>query len=209
MQHHHRAAEPGAAPRPLEAELSRRLAPNENVLASLQVDLSGTLHFAHGLLALTSQRLLACTEGGEWREWALAPGLGMRLLDHGGVGTLELHDDRGRLAFWHFTLARNPQAQRLARQFELRTVQIVRGGLDQGAAPDDEALCPVCHTEMPADAEECPVCARARPPLPSTWVLLRLWRFARPYKKQLAAGFALTLASTAATLVPPDRKSVV
>ena len=34
-------------------------------------------------------------------------------------------------------------------------------------------------------------------------MLLRLWRFARPYRKQLAAGFALTLASTAATLVPP------
>ena len=37
----------------------------------------------------------------------------------------------------------------------------------------------------------------------STWVLLRLWRFARPHKKQLAAGFGLTLASTAASLVPP------
>ncbi len=34
-------------------------------------------------------------------------------------------------------------------------------------------------------------------------MLLRLWRFARPYKKQLAAGFTLTLASTAASLVPP------
>jgi ATP-binding cassette subfamily B protein len=34
-------------------------------------------------------------------------------------------------------------------------------------------------------------------------VLLRLGRFARPYRKQLAIGFALTLASTAATLVPP------
>lgn len=47
------------------------------------------------------------------------------------------------------------------------------------------------------------VCARAQPAQTSTWVLLRLWRFAHPYRKQLAAGFALTLASTAATLVPP------
>ena len=38
---------------------------------------------------------------------------------------------------------------------------------------------------------------------PSTWVLLRLGRFAKPYRKQLIAGFLLTLASTAATLVPP------
>jgi ATP-binding cassette subfamily B protein len=34
-------------------------------------------------------------------------------------------------------------------------------------------------------------------------VLLRLGRFAKPYRKQLLAGFLLTLASTAATLVPP------
>lgn len=34
-------------------------------------------------------------------------------------------------------------------------------------------------------------------------MLLRLGRFARPYRKQLIAGFFLTVLSTAATLVPP------
>ncbi|HEY9461105.1 MAG TPA: ABC transporter ATP-binding protein, partial [Paralcaligenes sp.] len=38
---------------------------------------------------------------------------------------------------------------------------------------------------------------------PSTWALLRLWRFARPYRVALLTGFALTLLSTAATLVAP------
>ncbi|MCL6467679.1 MAG: ABC transporter ATP-binding protein, partial [Ralstonia sp.] len=38
---------------------------------------------------------------------------------------------------------------------------------------------------------------------PSTWALLRLWRFARPYRWELLAGFALLLIGTAATLVPP------
>ena len=38
---------------------------------------------------------------------------------------------------------------------------------------------------------------------PSTWTLLRLWRFAKPYQGQLLAGFVLTLLSMAATLVPP------
>jgi ATP-binding cassette subfamily B protein len=33
--------------------------------------------------------------------------------------------------------------------------------------------------------------------------LLKLWRFAKPYQWQLLMGFLLTLASTAATLVPP------
>ena len=34
-------------------------------------------------------------------------------------------------------------------------------------------------------------------------MLLRLWRFARPYQGKLLAGFLLMLASTGATLVPP------
>jgi ATP-binding cassette subfamily B protein len=38
---------------------------------------------------------------------------------------------------------------------------------------------------------------------PSTWGLFRLWRFAKPYQQRLLLGFVLTLASTAATLVPP------
>jgi ATP-binding cassette subfamily B protein len=48
--------------------------------------------------------------------------------------------------------------------------------------------------DITAEAAEAP---------PSTWVLLRLWRFARPYRGQLLLGFLLTLASTGASLVPP------
>ena len=203
MQHNHRAADLGAAPRFSDADLNERLVSNENVLATLEVDLSETLQFARGLLALTDQRLMARHHDGEWREWTLEPGLGLRLLDHGGVGTLELHDDIQRIALWRFTLAQNPVAQRLLRQFEQRIGQMVRGGLEAREAEDADALCPVCQSELPPDGEECPVCARAQPAQTSTWVLLRLWRFAHPYRKQLAAGFALTLASTAATLVPP------
>jgi len=203
MQHNHRAADLGAAPRFSDADLNERLVSNENVLATLEVDLSEALQFARGLLALTDQRLMARHHDGEWREWTLEPGLGLRLLDHGGVGTLELHDDIQRIALWRFTLAQNPVAQRLLRQFEQRIGQIVRGGWEAREAEDADALCPVCQSELPPDGEECPVCARAQPAQTSTWVLLRLWRFAHPYRKQLAAGFALTLASTAATLVPP------
>jgi ATP-binding cassette subfamily B protein len=38
---------------------------------------------------------------------------------------------------------------------------------------------------------------------PSTWTLLRLWRFARPYRGQLLLGFVLMLLGTAASQVPP------
>ena len=37
---------------------------------------------------------------------------------------------------------------------------------------------------------------------PSTWTLFRLWRFAKPYKWRLLAGFLLTLGSTAADAGP-------
>ena len=178
------------------------LAPQENVLAALQVDLSAELRFATGWVVLTPERILACDPGAAtWRAWPLSGGLALRLQDHGGVGTLELQAPEARLAFWRFTLGNHPQALRLVQRFE----QAVARSLVAGAAPQeaDEPTCPLCHTPLPPDTDECPACARAQPPQTSTWVLLRLWRFARPYRKQLAAGFALTLASTAATLVPP------
>jgi ATP-binding cassette subfamily B protein len=54
-----------------------------------------------------------------------------------------------------------------------------------------------------ASDEECVVCLEKDQAPTSTWNLFKLWRFARPYRGQLLLGFVLTLASTAATLVPP------
>jgi ATP-binding cassette subfamily B protein len=65
------------------------------------------------------------------------------------------------------------------------------------------SLCPVCQNVVDASDEECSVCfEKDQAPTP-TWTLFKLWRFARPYRGQLLLGFVLTLASTAATLVPP------
>eukprot|EP01030_Chromulinospumella_sphaerica_P009897 gene9897-9706_t len=178
------------------------LAPQENVLATLQVDLSVDLRFAKGWVVVTANRLIACDAGATtWQTWAVGEGLSLKMQDHGGVGTLELHSSEKRLAFWRFTLGNHPQALRLVQRFEQ---QLAYAADPAGAAQEaDDPACPICHTPLPPDTEECPACARAQPPQTSTWVLLRLWRFARPYRKQLAAGFALTMASTAATLVPP------
>lgn len=194
MQHHHSVDASGVFSGPLGADLRAMLASQENVLATLQVDLSGELRFATGWVVVTSERLLACEPGtSAWRAWPRSPALELRMHDHGGIGALELHDADARLALWRFTLGQHAQALRLVQRFEQPA----------GASEAEEATCPQCHTPLPPDTEECPACARAQPPQTSTWVLLRLWRFARPYRKQLAAGFALTLASTAATLVPP------
>jgi ATP-binding cassette subfamily B protein len=203
MQHHHPEDAFGVLNSPFGAGLRATLASDENVRAALSVDLDADLHFGAGWLVVTQRRLLACDPGvGTWREWALAPGQSLRLFDHGGVGTVELHDAHQRLAFWRFTLGAQAQALQLVQRFEQLTA---RWTDPQGCLAEDaeEARCAVCQEVLPPDSEECPACARAQAPQPSTWVLLRLWRFARPYRKQLAAGFGLTLASTAATLVPP------
>ncbi len=150
---------------------------------------------------LTDRRLLSRPEGASaWQSWPIQPGLQLRHHDHAGVGTLSLHDANGQLAQWRFTLALHAPVLRLVEQFERRQQALQTG---QAEEEDDSTRCPTCKAQMPPDAEECPVCHRENQAPPSTWVLLRLWRFARPYQGKLLAGFLLTLAATAATLVPP------
>jgi len=160
--------------------LADKLASNENVLATLEVDIDSAMKFQAGALALTESRLLTRADGG-WSEWRLREGLQLRHGDHGGIGTLELVDGQGRLALWRFTLAQHAAVLAFVARFE--RLQSGEPTVADEASEEDEA-----------DEDTVP---------PSTWVLLRLGRFARPYRKQLAIGFGLTLASTAATLVPP------
>ncbi len=218
MQHKHPPVSPAAthlvnpcADSVLEG-LASQLANQENVLCTLAVDLNLELHFSRGLVALTDRRLLAFSEPGGWTRWNLltptgmpVAGLRLRHFDHAGVGTLELHDEHRRLASWRFTLGANTQALRLVRLFAQQRASESHAAFS-GVLPGadaDIAMCPECDLPLPADSEECPACARELHTPPSTWVLLRLWRFAQPYRWQLLAGFLLTLASTAATLVPP------
>lgn len=161
--------------------LADRLDSVENVLATLSVDIDPRLYFTTGALALTERRLLAWMDGG-WSDWPLSEDLSLRHGDHGGVGTLELLDGRGRLALWRFTLAQHSAVLAFVARFE-------RLQSGDSALPEEDA----------ADEDEAEEDTRPT----STWGLLRLGRFARPYRKQLAIGFGLTLASTAATLVPP------
>ena len=176
--------------------LKSQLAATENVLTRLTVDLDTELHFAAGLLALTEHRLLSHDAKAGWREWSLAQheDLVLKMYDHAGVGTMDLLDATRCLARWHFTLDGQPAALKLARLFaqqrqqQQRRLTVASTALPQLAdAPDDAPWTGGTESQAP----------------PSTWVLLRLGRFARPYRAQLLTGFVLTLAATAATLVPP------
>jgi ATP-binding cassette subfamily B protein len=178
-----------------------RLHDGETILAHLELDLDSALHFSKGIVIVTSSRLLAKAPGdNDWKEWAYRNKLALAHHDHAGVGTLELHDDTARLAWWRFTLAHNPNALRLIDIFKQQCEATV--SMRPPQAPD-QSICPSCKAPLPPGEEECAICTREVHTPPSTWTLFRLWRFARPYKGQLLAGFLLTLASTAATLVPP------
>ena len=155
------------------------------------------LRFGSGELVITTQRLLArFPDETAWNAWELAPGLALSHHDHAGVGTLELRDATGRLAVWRYTLGRNPAALRFLGQFE----QAMAGLASAGVPVPHEIGAPEARLE-PFDTDDSAEGAEDKPP--STWTLFRLWRFARPYQWQLLAGFLLTLAATAATLVPP------
>jgi ATP-binding cassette subfamily B protein len=164
-------------------------------LASLDIDLDASLAYRNGQLVLTRDAI----SDGE-RSWPLTANLSLTHLDHAGIGTLELDDGRQRLARWRYTMGHNPAALRFEREFTRQRDSLVSR---KEPPPAVAANCPLCQAPLPPDEEDCPNCARELHTPPSTWTLLRLWRFAVPYRGMLLAGFLLTLASTAATLVPP------
>ena len=171
------------------------LRPTENVLGSLEVDLTRQLRFGSGVILITDQRLVTrFPDATTWQAWDLRPGLALVHHDHAGAGTLELRDAQGQRAVWRYTLGHNPAALRLLDQFE-QAMAALAGGVAVAAPPEELA-----HDGE--DDDENAAEGMADKP-PSTWTLLRLWRFARPYQWPLLAGFALMLAATAATLVPP------
>lgn len=174
--------------------------PAAAVLARLKIDLDERGQFAAGQLVLTATHLWHTHPEQGWRSTALAHGLTLRHTDLSGVATLDLVDANSLLARWRFTLAHNTASLRLVHAFEHA---LTASSNPRPPGADDVAHCPVCQSPMPADADVCAICPPPQAEVPSTWVLLRLWRFARPYHWQLLGGFLLTLASTAATLVPP------
>jgi ATP-binding cassette subfamily B protein len=172
----------------------------EHILVTMEPDLNASLQFVSCRVILTTERMISDSDGQGWVSWPLQPGLTLHHSDHGGVATLALHDETGLLARWRFTMEQEVGALRFIQNFE--KVQSARSGQPQAV---DEAgpRCPSCQSPLSEASEECPVCHRELLEPISTWVLFRLWRFAKPYKMQLLLGFVLTLASTAALMVPP------
>ena len=188
-------------PEEWQAEVTSRLEPGERLLAWFAPDLDAGLNFHESLVVLTDGRLLHATRGAgatdaSWSSWPVTSAAAMAIRDRAGLGTLELHGPAGRLAHWRYTLARGAAAHRLAERFD---------ALKRGAAVADEVpeetQCPSCGEPIPPGKVECPTCTQVATARTSA-SLLRLIRFASPRMGPIALGFALTLASTAVSLIP-------
>jgi len=135
------------------------------------------------------------------RSWPIAEDLLLQARDHHGIGSMHLQLGGQRIAVWRYRLdGRAPAVDRLVDQFDACRRRITQG---IPLVQRGDLVCPQCRAPMGPDDDECSQCTQESQTPPSTWTLLRLWRFAKPYQGQLLAGFLLTLAATAATLVPP------
>ncbi|MBI2827175.1 MAG: ABC transporter ATP-binding protein [Planctomycetia bacterium] len=168
-----------------------QLEAGEVIHAWFAPDLDAHLRYVEGLVLLTDRRLLSAeatvdgpgADGSTWREWPVDAVGNLRAIERNGLGTLELLGGAGRECFWRYTAARANAAHEFVRRFDA-----LRRGMPFKTAEE--------HEDGVAPAPE-------PSPAVSTRTLLRLSRFARPRARLIALGFVLTLATTAAGLIPP------
>ncbi len=161
------------------AEVEASLQDGETVLAWFAPDLDEHLHYAESLVVLTAHRLLGFSDLGQIAR-ALDATLVLRSRDRAGLGSLELTGPDGLLGSWRYTIDRAPAVHRLIARYESREKESTGTSV---AGQDIEATEAV--------------------PVPTASSLIRLLHFARPRAGVIALGFVLSLASTAASLVPP------
>jgi len=171
--------------------IDAQLETGESVLSSFAPDLNDRFNYANGLIVLTNHRLISVEPAvgqdasPRIQAWRLAEVVALRARDRAGLGVLEADGTEGRLlADWRYTAARTADAHRLVERF----ASFRRG--EAAPADEDEAERP-SHDRAPRKAQS------------SAHALFRLLPFARARKGLILLGFVLTLATTAASLIPP------
>ncbi len=174
---------------------------NEKMITFFEADLTSDLHFGASLLCLTASHLVFINEKNGVNAWLLSDQLQLLHEDYAGIGTFNLSDKSkaNTAQKWRFTLGKNAAALRFLSAFNAHLK-----ALNQDASEElSEIICPKCKAILPADEDECVLCAEKAQKEVSSWTLFRLWRFAHPYRGKLFIAFALMILSTAATLVAP------
>jgi ATP-binding cassette subfamily B protein len=169
-------------------------------VTAARFDLDAKRRFTDGWLFLTDRRLLAsAAEGAEMESYPLGLETSMRVRLRGGIGTVECSSGRRLVRRWIFTPGRAEALHRLAARLE----SLAGGPAADGNEPfqGDNRGSLAARTAPPGVSEE------EREPdaeAPGGWrSLLRVLAFARPHAGMAALGCSLSLASTAAALVPP------
>ncbi|MFM8579590.1 MAG: ABC transporter transmembrane domain-containing protein, partial [Planctomycetaceae bacterium] len=189
--------------------------PYERVLASARFDLDQNRRFTEGWLLLTNRRLLASQGDGSAAEsHTLHPQTVIRVRLRGGIGTAELLQQSDVVRRWLFTPGRAEPLHRLAvavpSSIDQTYPSIHADGVPKTREPTDSSREPESTSsagqqqfEQLADRggdDEDGLDADA----PGGWrSLLRVLAFARPHAGMAVLGCILSLASTAAALVPP------
>lgn len=168
----------------VQARCAGRLAAAEQLLAIAEIDLDPELRYGIRWLILTTHRFWVEEEDGRSTgEFSLEGVAAIRAQDRGGAGTLEVLGPSERLAWFPYTIARGAEIKALVQRFEAH-----QAGRSELSALDLVGVVPE------AVAEEEPARVGA---------LLRLLGFAKKRIGAVVLAGLLTLATTAAGLIPP------
>ncbi len=191
-------------------QLGQQLPDHEQVLAWIELDLDQHLHFSQSVLILTASRLIFGPADSKislgstpWETIALTPALTAQLSDHAGVMLLEVFDGGQRRAAWRATLGLQAEARLWLDTFHAQLAHLSRHESADVKSEIARWHCPKCLAALSEVNEACERCSNDEEPVNQRAAFYRLWRFAKPYHKNLILGFSLTLAATAANMVPP------
>lgn len=173
------------------------LAHGDTLQCTVSIDLDQQRRFSPSLIVLTNERLLWLKADTEPHVWPLDAALVVESSVHGGLGRLVLASDGVRLHQWWYTAAQIAAVDRFLGVFHstLRS----RGAAEANLEPH---ACPSCGYVLSSEEPVCPSCTPVAAP-PAASSLRRLLPFAQRRGRTIAWGLVLTVAATAAGLVPP------
>ncbi len=175
--------------------ISKEFDTDEQVVAWFEPNLNEKLRFETTLVVLTTHRLMAWDRSRmQWDKWDRTPETSLRKVDRAGLGVVEFTNDRGMIAYWRYTAAQINGAATIVSEF-----QRLQAGL---ASETASSICPNCGGPMLEGQVLCAKCAPTAVPN-TVQSLMRLTRFAKNRKWLIAGGFALTVLSTCAAMIPP------
>jgi len=171
-------------------------------MACFTHDLDENLCYGHGMLVLTSRRLLHVLPAADGSQhegfpgeqaWDLLPGLAMAACAYTGVGSLELRTGGRLLGRWHYTIGKHGDAFAFVKDFE-RAV-----AADSACSRIDN----LSHAQGDASVSPPPERNGDAPADSTIHALGRIVTFARPWTGFFFLSFVLSMACTAAGLIPP------